>query len=556
MLSELTIRDIVLIDHLTVRFERGLSVLTGETGAGKSILLDSLSLALGARGDAGLVRKGADQGQVTACFDVPVQFVADGGLADSAIEIEPGEPLILRRVQMADGRTRGYINDQSASASLMRQIGQQLVEIHGQHADRALVDTAAHRDLLDAFGRLAADVDAVSVAHHDMQTARRAVTQQRKRIDEARREADYLRSSSDELSKLAPQPGEEEELAASRTRMMQSEKIATDLNDAHEVLSGPGSTVPSIGSLLRTLERKAASVPEVLNPVVEHLGHALDHLAEAQNLIEVAVNDSGFDARSLEATEERLFALRAAARKFNVPADDLAALAVDMADQLTELEDGESRLKALEKAEAESISRYDELADGLSEKRSQAALELSDAVMAELPALKLDRARFLVDLTTDVTARTAHGVDTLEFHVQTNPGTNPGPMMKVASGGELSRFLLALKVVLADRASAPTLVFDEIDTGVGGAVADAIGTRLSRLADAVQVLSVTHAPQVAALAQSHYLIAKAPRHGDLVATSVDRMDVASRREEIARMLSGATITDEARAAAERLLKAV
>ncbi|MGB7433056.1 MAG: DNA repair protein RecN [Ahrensia sp.] len=555
MLAELSIRDIVLIDQLTIRLDGGLSVLTGETGAGKSILLDALSLALGARGDAGLVRKGCEQGSVTAIFDVPAHLDMAAILAEANIELDAGEPVILRRVQAADGRTRGYINDQSASASLMRSVGQQLVEIHGQHADRALVDATAHRQLLDAFGRLGADVAAVAEAYRQWNTTRRALEQHRKQVAEAQREADYLRASFDELTKLAAEPGEEERLAAERTRMMQSEKIATDLNDANEVLSGMKSPVPEIGGLMRTLQRKAADVPQILEPVVEHLGRALDHLADAQNLIEVAINDSGFDARALEKTEERLFSLRAAARKFSVPVDGLCDLAIEMGDQLAALDAGESQLAALEKQELEAAALYDRLALALSEARLRTSEELCAAVMGELPALKLEHATFLVDAHSEPSQRTASGIDTIEFWVQTNPGTNPGPMMKVASGGELSRFLLALKVVLADRASAPTLVFDEIDTGVGGAVADAIGARLARLAGSVQVLSVTHAPQVAALASNHYLIAKKRGDTDLMATSVALMDEQDRLEEIARMLSGAQITDEARAAALRLLNA-
>lgn len=555
MLAELSIRDIVLIDQLTIRLDGGLSVLTGETGAGKSILLDALSLALGARGDAGLVRKGCEQGSVTAIFDVPAHLDMAATLAEANIELDAGEPIILRRVQAADGRTRGYINDQSASASLMRTVGQQLVEIHGQHADRALVDATAHRQLLDAFGRLSADVAAVAEAYKQWNTTRRALEQHRKQVAEAQREADYLRASFDELTKLAVEPGEEERLAAERTRMMQSEKIATDLNDANEILSGMKSPVPEIGGLMRTLQRKAAEVPQILEPVVEHLGRALDHLADAQNLIEVAINDSGFDARALEKTEERLFSLRAASRKFSVPVDGLCDLAVAMGDQLAALDAGESRLAALEKQELEAAALYDRLALALSEARKSASDELCAAVMGELPALKLEHATFLVNADREPSQRTASGIDTIEFWVQTNPGTNPGPMMKVASGGELSRFLLALKVVLADRASAPTLVFDEIDTGVGGAVADAIGARLARLADSVQVLSVTHAPQVAALASKHYLIAKKRSDSDLMATSVALMGEQERLEEIARMLSGAQITNEARAAASRLLNA-
>jgi len=555
MLVELSIRDIVLIDQLTVRFDGGLSVLTGETGAGKSILLDALSLALGGRGDASLVRKGADQGQVTAVFDLPAGYRFDDSIDLGGVQIDPGDALILRRVQSGDGRTRGFINDQPASATLMRAIGAQLVEIHGQHADRALVDPDIHRDLLDSFGRLQDHVRDVAEAWKRWTAARRAVDGQREKLAKAQADAEYLRASSDELEKLAPQPGEEEELAAERTRMMQVEKIASDLNDANEVLSGAGSPVPQIGSLLRLLERKAVDVPHILEPINVKLGEALDRLADAQMLVEAAVNDTGFDQRALEQTEERLFSLRAASRKFNVPVDGLAALAVDMADAIADLDDGETRLAEMEQALDAARDRYDDKAARLSEARAMAASQLDAAVMVELPALKLDQARFMTVVSRDEDQRAASGCDTVEFQVQTNPGTNPGPMMKIASGGELSRFLLALKVVLADRASAPTLVFDEIDTGVGGAVADAIGARLARLAGSVQVLSVTHAPQVAALATAHYLISKSSHDAERLATRVDQMDRDARREEIARMLSGASVTDEARKAADRLLDA-
>jgi DNA repair protein RecN (Recombination protein N) len=555
MLAQLSIRDIVLIEALDIDFEHGLSVLTGETGAGKSILLDALSLALGARGDASLVRHGAKQGQVTAVFEIVPGHPVRELLLDSGLDIDPGEPIILRRLQSDDGRTRGFINDQSTSAGLMKALGQVLVEIHGQHDDRALVDTGTHRDLLDAFGGLNADVARVRQLHHDWRATERMLKEHRARVEDAAREADYLHASHAELNTLAPEPGEEEALAEKRSTMMHAEKIAGDLNDAHEMLSGQASPVPPIASLLRRLERKAAEAPGLLEEVNIALGQALDHLSDAQARIEIAVNTSEFDPRELEAFEERLFALRAASRKYNVPVEDLPALAVQFADQLAELDAGEHRLADLDKESAEARARYDAAAGALSAARQEARNDLTAAVMAELPDLKLERAEFIVEMSSDPEQRSQGGIDHVEFWVRTNPGTRAGPIMKVASGGELSRFLLALKVALADRGSAPTLVFDEIDTGVGGAVADAIGSRLRRLAQTVQVLSVTHAPQVAARAASHFLIAKRPSGGEQLATSVDVMGADQRREEIARMLAGATITDEARAAAAQLLKA-
>jgi DNA repair protein RecN (Recombination protein N) len=555
MLSQLSIRDIVLIESLDIDFAKGLSVLTGETGAGKSILLDALSLALGARGDASLVRHGSKQGQVSALFDLGRAHPVRNLLEESGIAADPGEPLILRRIQTDDGRTRGFVNDQPASAGLLKSIGRELVEIHGQHDDRALVDTSTHRELLDAFGGLKAEVQHAGALFRAWRAAEQSLAVHRKRVEEAEREADYLRSSHEELSALAPETGEEEALADKRAMMMRSEKIAGDLSDAHEVLSGQGSPVPQIASLLRRLERKAAEAPGLLEEINVALGQALDHLSDAQMRIETAVNTSDFDPRELESTEERLFALRAASRKYSVSVEDLPALAVQFADQLADLDAGEQRLAELEKGAVEAQSLYDRAARSLSQARDKARTDLVAAVMSELPDLKLERAEFIVEMESDPERRGEDGIDQVEFWVRTNPGTRAGPMMKVASGGELSRFLLALKVALADRGSAPTLVFDEIDTGVGGAVADAIGSRLRRLSETVQVLSVTHAPQVAARAGAHFLIAKKPSGGEQLITSVDFMGADERREEIARMLAGATITDEARAAAAQLLKA-
>jgi len=557
MLSELSIRDIVLIEKLAIRFSAGLAVLTGETGAGKSILLDALSLALGARGDADLVRHGARDGQVIAVFDLAASHPAHAVLEEAGVSIEPGEPLIFKRVQSADGRTRAFVNDQTVSVATLRAVGRQLVEIHGQHDDRALVDTDSHRDLLDAFGGLGADAGHVAALHRTWRDAETALSRQRARIEAAAREADFLRASVDELTRLAPEPGEEEQLAEKRTGMMAAEKIAGDLNDAHETLAGPASSVPEIAGLLRRLERKAPQVPGLLDEVNGHLASALDHLAEAQNVIEQTIAAQDHDPHALERAEERLFALRAVARKHDCAVDDLPALTVTMADQLADLDAGEAALAGLEQAAREALAAYDRAAAALSARRAETAETLVAAVMAELPDLKLDKAEFIVHHAADADRRGPAGIDGIEFHVRTNPGTRAGPMMKVASGGELSRFLLALKVALADRGSAPTLVFDEIDTGVGGAVADAIGARLRRLSETVQVLSVTHAPQVAARAAHHFLIAKAGASvgngAEQVVTSVTEMDRDRRREEIARMLAGATITAEARAAADKLL---
>ena len=550
MLAHLSIRDIVLIERLEIDFSAGLSVLTGETGAGKSILLDALSLALGARGDAALVRQGATQGQVTALFDLPTDHPARELLRDNAIE-DDGD-VILRRVQSADGRTRGFINDQAASMTLMREVGRLLVEIHGQHDERALVDGATHRLLLDAFGGHWGGLKLVRQAYREWRQAETELARHRARVEAAAREADFLRAGVEELSRLEPMPGEEDQLAETRARMMRAEKLATDIDDAREVLSGQSSAVPALASLLRRLQRKAAEAPGLLEPVIEALDQAMLSLDAAQGAVEEALRAADFDPAALERAEERLFALRAAARKHSVQVDDLAALRDRMADDLAELDAGEENLTVLEARARQAMATYDEVAARLSSDRAGTAATLAQTVMAELPALKLERAEFIVEMSSQPEERGEDGIDSIEFWVRTNPGTRAGPMMKIASGGELSRFLLALKVALADRGSAPTLVFDEIDTGVGGAVADAIGQRLARLSERVQVLSVTHAPQVAARAATHYLISKSG-DTDRVSTGVRSLEIAARREEIARMLAGATITEEARAAAGRLL---
>jgi DNA repair protein RecN (Recombination protein N) len=551
MLAHLSIRDIVLIEKLEIDFARGLTVLTGETGAGKSILLDALSLALGARGDAGLVRHGASQGHITAVFDLASGHPARAVLSENAIE-DDGD-IILRRVQSADGKSRVFVNDQPASVALLRALGAALVEIHGQHDDRALVSPEAHRALLDAFGGLGGELGQVRTSYRDWRAAGSALAKHKARVEAAAREADYLRASSDELRALNPQEGEEEELAEARAKMMRAEKVAADLSEANDILSGTGSAMPSLASLLRRLERKQAEAQELVQPIVEALEQTVLALSDAQGAAEQALRMSEYDPKLLERSEERLFALRAAARKFSVSVDKLPALAERMAQDLADLDAGEAGLKKLAAEAGAAKKAYEQAASNLSAKRLKFARALEKSVMAELPALKLERADFIVEIATDADAHGPDGIDFVEFWVRTNPGTKAGPMMKTASGGELSRFLLALKVALADKGSAPTLVFDEIDTGVGGAVADAIGQRLKRLAGKVQVLSVTHAPQVAARADQHLLIAKS-ENGGRMATSVAHMDSGERQEEIARMLAGASITVEARAAAERLLR--
>src|SRR5215475_11521308 len=554
MLARLSIRDIVLIERLDIEFAKGLAVLTGETGAGKSILLDAFALALGGRGDSTLVRHGAEQGQVIAVFDVPKGHPATAILSDNGLD-DTGE-MILRRVQLADGRTRAFINDQAISVQTLKAVGAALVEIHGQHDERALVDASTHRRLLDAFAGLEKDVTAVEALWDARLTANTALEEHRAGMERAAREADYLRHASDELKQLAPEDGEETALAARRTTMMQGEKIASDLREAQEAVGGPHSPVPALAAAVRRLERRAANSPALVEPAVKAIDIAINALEEADQHLSAALIAADFDPAELERIEERLFALRAASRKYSTPVDGLAALAAKYAADVALIDAGAEQLKKLEVAANEADKRYGASAAKLSAARVKSAEKLNKAVNAELAPLKLDRAKFMAQIETDAKSPGPQGIDRVEFWVQTNPGTKPGPLMKVASGGELSRFLLALKVVLADRGSAPTLVFDEIDTGVGGAVADAIGARLARLAGQVQVMAVTHAPQVAARADQHLLISKDTLDkGKRVATRVNMLAAEHRREEIARMLAGAEITAEARAAAERLLRA-
>ncbi|UJQ94614.1 DNA repair protein RecN [Mariluticola halotolerans] len=552
MLSALSVKNIVLIDQLDLTLDRGLTVLTGETGAGKSILLDSLTLALGGRGDQSLVRTGMESGQVVAILHLPEAHPARQLLRDN--DIGDDDELFLRRIQFADGRTRAFINDQPVSASLLKTVGTLVVEIHGQHDDRALVDGATHRALLDVYGGNEKGAAGVAAAFEVLETADAAVAKQRARIERAQEEEDYARHIVEELSALGAVDGEENELAERRQRLMQLEKAADEVRDADEIMNGSSAPGPAMAALMRRLTRKADAEGGLFTPVVEALDAALLALDRTSEALETLKREMAFDPAELEQTEERLFALRAAARKHQVTCDQLPeVLARYMAD-LQDLQSGEDNLKALEDAAAKARDAYIAAAEKLSAARTKAARELEKAVGAELPDLKLGSAKFIVDQQADVSRVSAHGFDQIAFHVQTNPGTSPGPMMKVASGGELSRFLLALKVVLADRGSAPVLIFDEIDTGVGGAVADAIGRRLARLAGKVQVLSVTHAPQVAARADSHLLIEKqAVDEGAFVRTHVRPLDGEARNEEVARMLAGAKVTDEARAAATRLL---
>jgi len=501
-----------------------------------------------------LVRHGAEQGQVTAAFELSPGHPVRALMAENDIPAE--DELILRRVQFADGRTRAFVNDQPLSAQALKALGAALVEIHGQHDERALVDTAAHRRLLDAFGALDGKADEVERLWNERRARAGAVAAHRAEVERAQREADFLRHAVEELKRLAPEPSEESMLADKRAIMMQAEKVAGDLRDAHEAVAGAQSPVPMLSATVRRLERRAAQAPALIEPAVKALDAALTALDDARGHLDAALRQADHDPGELERIEERLFALRAAARKYNVPVDGLNALAARYAADLGLIDAGAERLAALEAAARAADVHYREAAAALSRDRKTAAASLDSAVNEELKPLKLERAKFLTEIVTQPEEGGPHGIDRIEFWVQTNPGTRPGPLMKVASGGELARFLLALKVVLADRGSASTLIFDEVDTGAGGAVADAIGVRLARLGRRAQVIAVTHAPQVAARADRHYLISKgALDKGKRVATRVAEVAADKRREEIARMLAGAEITAEARAAAERLIKA-
>jgi len=555
MLAALSIRDIVLIDKLDLEFGPGLSALTGETGAGKSILLDAFSLAIGGRGDAALVRRGATQGQVTASFDLAPSHPVFELLATNGLE--PQDGLILRRIQGADGRSRAFVNDIGVSVQLLRQVGQALVEIHGQHDDRALIDPSGHRDLVDAFGGLTSDASCVAEAYAAWQAAEVERARHENEIAASRANADYLSHALEELRQLDPEQGEEEALAARRQLMMNAEKIAAELNEAIDALLGEGTSGARLAASLRRIERQAQAAGPVLTLVAEALERVLAETDTARARIEEALALTAFEPKGLERTEERLFALRGLARKHKVLVDDLPALMGRLETELSAIDQSETRSAELARAAETARKSYGRLALDLSKARAKAAQRLDIEVMVELGPLKLDKASFITNIeTVSLTEGGPSGVDRVAFFVRTNPGTEPGPLMKVASGGELARFILALKVVLAARGSAPTLVFDEADAGVGGATAAAVGERLAKLAARVQVLAVTHAPQVAAVAHGHLLIAKeAVRgpEGEAMATRVAVLEGPHRREEIARMLAGQTITDEARAAADRLM---
>ena len=559
MLLALSIRDIVLIDKLDLTFRDGLTVFTGETGAGKSIILDSLSLALGARGEGGLVRQGAPSASVTASFEVPSTHPIGGALREHGL-YDDADSIILKRVQFADGKTKSFVNDRPVSTGLLRSFGRALVEIHGQHDDRALLDASSHRQLLDQFGGLVRDANTVSARWEEWRKLREEAEALDQRLALAQREADYLQAACEELSSVAPQLGEEEALAAKRQEILSSAKLRADIEEAADALSGAGFPAAKLSAVLRRLERQPG-LSESMKSVVAGLERVIIEAEEARLLIAAELRNSEHD--SADAIEERLFKLRAIARKHRVPVSELPALHKRLLDDLASLETGAEQLQSAKKAASAAASAYGLAADALSEKRIAAAAKLDQAVQRELKPLRLEKARFITH--TEKISDEKNGVrggpygrETVMFFVQTNPGAKPGPLMKVASGGELARFLLALKVVLAEKNTAPVLVFDEIDTGVGGATASSIGERLGRMGRKAQVLAVTHSPQVAACADAHYRLYKRSRgNGENVSveTRAEALDSSGRKEEIARMLAGRDVTEEARAAAERLIGA-
>jgi DNA repair protein RecN (Recombination protein N) len=554
MLRALSIRDVVLIERLDLAFASGLAALTGETGAGKSILLDSLGLALGARSEAGLVRKGAEQASVTAAFDLASPHPALDLLAQQGFEAQEGE-LLLRRIIGADGRTRAFVNDQPASVGLLRRLGGMLVEIHGQFESHTLLDSATHRAVLDAFGGLEGEAALVREAHAAWKEASGQRAQAEAEFLRARSEEEELRHAAAELKTLDPKPGEEASLAEQRAFMQHAEKLAEGINAALAALALNGKVESNLRAAWRALERVTAKAGGRLDAALAALDRAALESCEALAEIERVAAGIESDPRQLEQIEERLFDLRALARKHGVTVDQLAGHKAKLDARLAELEDGGQSIAKLGALEAKARTLYIEKARLLSKSRSEAAARLDKAVAAELPPLKLDKARFITRLDPlEETSWSETGVERAAFLVATNPGAEPGPIAKIASGGELARFMLALKVVLARTSPIPTLVFDEVDSGIGGAVAAAVGERLARLAQGLQVLVVTHSPQVAALADHHLRVHKDGGQ-DAAHTRVEALDGGERREEVARMLAGAEITDEARAAAARLMAA-
>jgi DNA repair protein RecN (Recombination protein N) len=547
MLRALDIRDMLIIDRLELSFQPGLNVLTGETGAGKSILLDSLGFVLGWRGRADLVRQGAEQGEVVAQFDLDAGHPAHAVLAKAGLP--GGTELILRRVNAVDGRKTAWVNDRRCSGEVLRALSETLVELHGQHDDRGLLDPRGHRALLDAFGGLDAPRAAVRTAWSGLAAARKAVAATQAALDAIRDEEEFLRHAVAELDALDPQPGEDAALDLKRRTMQGAARIRDDVLRAAQLLGSDGAE-GAMGQAVRWLDGAADRADGTLDAPLAALQRALIELGEAQSGVEHSLETLDFDPMELEAAEERLFAIRALARKHDTPPDDLGDFAGGLRDRLAALDAGDADLARRQADLKAAQAAYDAAAAHLSDARVVAAAALDVAVMAELSPLKMERAEFRTVLTEADPG--PDGCDTATFTVATNPGAPAGALNKIASGGELSRFLLALKVCLTGQDSGVTMIFDEIDRGVGGATADAVGRRLADLARSGQVLVVTHSPQVAARGAHHWRVQKQVTDG-LTLSSVAALSETDRIDEIARMLAGDTITDEARAAARKLL---
>jgi len=549
VLRQLAIHNIVLVERLELEFEPGLGVLTGETGAGKSILLDALGLALGARADSALLRSGQDGASVSAEIDLPAAHPAIGLLDAQGVATEPGEALIMRRTLKSDGGSRAFVGGASVPAGLLRDIGALAVEIHGQHDDRGLLNPKGHRALLDAFGKL--DAVPVERAWSEVTRIEAELLDARSVAAAAERDREWLEHASAEIEALAPEEGEETRLAEDRAAMQAGLKAGESLTGLDELLGGSEGALAQLRQAARRIERGAAD-HSLLADALAALDRALIEASEAEDRIARAAEAMAFDPARLEQVEARLFDIRGLARKHRVEPDRLAALGARMREQLAAIDAGGERIAELDRQLVAAREAFAAAADRLSKQRHQAASRLDVAVASELAPLKLDAARFRTAIAAAEPGPA--GTDRVEFEVSTNPGAPFGPLTRIASGGELSRFILALKVALAEAGSAATMIFDEVDRGVGGAVASAIGERLARLAEQSQVLVVTHSPQVAARASHHYRIEKS--HGaEGTRTTVRKLGPDERREEIARMLSGASVTEEARAQASRLLDA-
>jgi len=547
MLRNLSIRDMLLIDRLELAFQPGLNVLTGETGAGKSILLDSLGFVLGWRGRAELVRTGAAQGEVEAVFDLPAGHPGHAILDDAGISA--GDELILRRVNTPDGRKTAWVNDRRVSGEVLRALSETLVELHGQHDDRGLLNPRGHRQLLDAFAGVEAEVSAARTAWRALSQARTARQTAQERLAALRTEEDYLRHAVAELDKLDPEPGEEGALDTKRRMMQAAARLSGDVDRARTAMGEDGAE-RLLHDALRWLDGAAADLEGRLDGAIEALGRALTELGEAQGEVDACLDALDIDPMALEAVEDRLFALRGLARKHGVQPDDLGTHAQDLRARLSVLDAGDSDATALARAEDEARAAHDAACAALSAKRRTAAKALDAAMAAELAPLKMERAVFT---TTFAPAEPGpEGADAVSFEVATNPGAPSGPLNKIASGGELSRFLLALKVCLSRGGGEQVMIFDEIDRGVGGATADAVGRRLRALSEGAQVLVVTHSPQVAALGAHHWRVVKTVQDGETLSRVTQLFD-DSRVDELARMLAGDRITDAARAAARALL---